>query len=325
MECDGPFPPADLPLSDGRVYHLDLRPEELARDIIIVGDPERVPFLAAEFLADREVDRSHRGFRSITGHCTDTGQRISIITSGIGAPSTEIVLNELAALNEIDFRTRRRKSSWEPLTVIRLGTCGGLQPDTSLGTLVVTDYVIGLDNTGLFYDTPYPDPCCQKLEERVREVLADGVAEGKRFRGKIFPYAARANPEVRVALEKEALHRGVPCKRGVTVSSAGFFANEGRRVSRVEPTAPEIDSLLGAMDTGMPGVKVENMEMEAAFLLHFLGGLGYRAGAVCAVIDKRGDGSFAVHYPDMIREAAQVTMRALSSLKKEGETVKTGG
>lgn len=319
MQYDDPFSSADLPIVDGRVYHLDLKPDELARDIILVGDPERVPFLAAEFLAEKEVDRSHRGFRSITGRIGETGERVSIITSGIGVPSIEIVLNEIVALNEIDFRTRRRKLLWEPLTVIRLGTCGGLQPDTALGTLIVTDYVIGLDNTGLFYDASPPDQCCQKLEERVREVLADAVEEGARFRGKIFPYAARAHPEVRVALEREALHLGTRCKRGVTVSSSGFFANEGRRVSRIEPTAPEISSLLAAMDTGIPGVKVENMEMEASFLLHFMGGLGYRAGAICAVIDKRDDGSFMANYLDAIREAAQVTLRALSARHREQE------
>src|SRR6185369_13316474 len=95
----------------------------------------------------------------------------SIISTGIGAPSTEIVLNELAALNEIDFRSMRRKESFEPLTIIRVGTSGGLDPATPVGTLVLTDYVIGLDNTGLFYDVPLPDPVCAFLEEQARIAL----------------------------------------------------------------------------------------------------------------------------------------------------------
>jgi uridine phosphorylase len=110
MENRVNFRASDLPISEGRVYHLALSPEELAKDIIIVGDPERVSFIADEFLADRECDRYHRGLRTITGRVKETGKRVSIITSGMGTPSLEIVLNEIVALNEIDFIRKKRKT-----------------------------------------------------------------------------------------------------------------------------------------------------------------------------------------------------------------------
>ncbi len=314
MTSRGPLTAADLPIRDGRTYHLDLAPAELAGNVIIVGDPDRVPLLADEFLADREADRFHRGFRSITGRVRETGERVSIVTSGIGTPSLEIVLTELVALNEVDFRTRRRKALVTPLTVIRLGTCGGLQPDPGLGSLIITDYVVGLDNTGLFYDIPAPDALCRMIEERVREVLSSISLPEARFRGEIFPYAARAHPKVLVALEREALHLGIPCRRGATVSSASFFAGEGRVVTTLPVTLRDTDRALAEMETGIPGIMVENVEMEASLLLHFLGGVGYRAGVACVLIDKRADGTFLTDYRYHLMDAARVVLNAFRAL-----------
>jgi uridine phosphorylase len=312
---NGAFTPTELPLRDGRVYHLDLAPHELAPNVLIVGDPDRVPFLADEFLVEREADRCHRGLRTITGHARETGQRITITTSGMGTPSMEIVLNELTALNEFDFVSRRRKDSFEPLTVVRVGTCGGLQPETELGTLIVTDYGIGLDNTGLYYDAPLPDSECGLLERRVRSSIDGALSKGVRFRGSFRPYAARADCRIRVALEREALHLGAPCKRGVTVTSPGFFAEQGRSIGRIPCTVPELADLLSSVDTGIPGLKMENMEMEASFFLHFLGAVGYRAGVICAVINKRYEGTFLTDYREHVHNAALVALRAFRALK----------
>jgi uridine phosphorylase len=312
---NGAFSASELPLRNGRVYHLDLLPEELASHVIVVGDPERVPFFAGEFLESIDADRNHRGFRSITGFAREAGQRVTITTSGIGTPSLEIVLNELVALNEFDFSTRKRKESCEPLTVVRIGTCGGLQPETDLGTLIVTDYGIGLDTTGLFYDAVAPDEECRRLERRVRSSIDEGVGEDARFRGRFFPYAARADSRVRVALEREALHLGVPCKRGVTVTSPGFFVEQGRGVAHITPTVSDLVDRLSSVDTGIAGLKIENVEMEASILLHILGAIGYRAGVLCAIIDKRNEGAFRTEYLDSMRDAAQIVLRAFRVLQ----------
>jgi uridine phosphorylase len=313
MKRTGPYNASDLPIFNDKVYHLDLIPEELAKNIIIVGDPERVPFIAKEFLGDCEVDRSHRGLRTITGTSRETGQRVSITTSGMGTPSLEIVLNELVALNEIDLNTMDRKEAFEPLTIIRVGTSGGLQHDTTLGTLILTDYAVGLDNTGLFYDPPLHDKSCEMLEERIRGCIEAATARKARFKGKIFPYVTRANPEITAGMEREADTLGVRYKKGVTISNSGFFANQGRDVSRVPVTVHDIDGLLSSLDTGIPGLSFENMEMEASFLLHFMGGLRYRAGVICAVIDNRREDRFATHYTHYIKDAVRVALRTLHS------------
>jgi uridine phosphorylase len=315
MNHTGPFDISDLPVFDGKVYHLDLRPEELAKDILIVGDPERVPFIAEEFLGDREVDRSHRGLRTITGPCRETGQRVSITTSGMGTPSIEIVLNEIVALHEIDFSTMTRKREYGPLTIIRVGTSGGLQHDTALGTLIVTDYAVGLDNTGLFYGAAPHDKKCSTIEKRVRECIEEGTVRTSRFYGKIFPYVSRADADMSAGMEREAERLGVRYKKGITVSNSGFFASQGRDISRVPVTIPDIDGLLAPLDTGIPGLRIENMEMEASFLLHFMGGLGHRAGALCAVIDNRREDRFTEQYADFIKDAVRVALRTLHFLE----------
>jgi uridine phosphorylase len=310
----GPFTVSDLPVFDNRVYHLDLSPEELAQNIIIVGDPERVPVIAGEILDHCEVDRSHRGLRTITGSSRETGQKISITTSGMGTPSLEIVLNELVALNEVDFNTMTRKEEFAPLTVIRIGTSGGVQHDTDLGTLIVTDYAVGMDNTGLFYGPPLQDNGCALLEKKVREIIDAAADHDSRFKGNIVPYVSRAHSEVIAAMEREAVNLGVRYKKGITVSNSGFFANQGRDISRIAVTVPDIDYLLSALNTGIPGLRVENMEMEASFLLHFMGGLGYRAGVLCAVIDNRREDRFAEKYMQHIKDAARVALKTFHSI-----------
>ncbi len=316
MKNDGAFEPADLPITDGKVYHLGLGPEELADKIIIVGDPERVPFITDEFFDSKEIDRIHRGLRTITGSVKDTGQRVSVLTSGMGTPSLEIVLNEIVALHEIDFHTMTRKEEYDKLTIVRVGTSGGVQQDTELGTLIVTEYVIGLDNTGFLQDAPYADEDCKRLEEKIRETIDDEISPDSRFKGKIFPYVSRAEPEVINALECEAQKLGIKYKRGITVSNSGFFANQGREVSRIPLTVPEIDGVLASVDTGIRRLKIENMEMEASYLLHFMGALGHRAGCICPVIDQRRERLFMHEYTHAIRDSARVALKALHRLEK---------
>lgn len=303
--------PDDLPMVNGRVYHLDLGPRELARNVLLVGDPDRVPLLADAFLLSRQVDRSHRGFRSITGVCRENGLPVSIISTGIGAPSTEIVLNELAALNEIDFDTMTRKASFQPLSLIRVGTSGGLNPLTTAGSLALSDYVIGLDNTGLFYDVPPADDICTALERLAGDALHRASDGGARFRGAVVPYAARADRELLAALQQEAALRGVPHARGITLSSAGFFAEQGRGVARIRPSYPRLLDELEAIDGSPWGLAVENMEMEAGIVLHFLAGMGYRAAAVCVVVNSRRRGTFLTDFRPHILDAAAIALGAL--------------
>ena len=315
MKKESNFNNSDLPIIEGKVYHLGLKPEDLANHILIVGDPERVSFIAKDCFSRIEVDKFHRGLRTITGIICDTGQRVSVVTSGMGTPSLEIVLNEIIALNEMDFHTRTRKSVYDMLTVIRVGTSGSIQPDTELGTLIITEYAVGLDNTGFFYDCTYPEKNIEILEEKIRDAVDGSIPANSRFKGKIYPYASRAHQDVTRALEREAGKLEVNFKKGVTVTNSGFFANQGRSVSRIPLTVSEIDGILSVVDTGIEGFRIENMEMEASFLLYFMGALGYRAGVVCVVIDNRREDKFTAQYERHISDASKVALRALATLQ----------
>jgi len=310
----GPFTDSDLPInSNGRIYHLDLLPEELAKDIIIVGDPDRVSFIADQYFSDIEVDRNHRGLKTNTGTVRATGQKVSLITSGMGTSSLEIVLNELVALNEIDFKTRKRKKEYGDINIIRVGTSGGLQRDTKVGTSIITNYSIGTDNSGLFVDVPYADSYCKKIEESARCAINHAISPDSRFKDKIMPYVSKADPSVVSTLESEAKKLGLHYKVGITASASGIFAQQGRDISRLPLTVPDIDEILSKLDFN--GLKVENMEMESSFLLHFMNSLGYKAGAICPAILNRRKDTFAQNYEDDISNATNVALHALFTLR----------
>ena len=319
-QAAAPFTAADLPVDEqGRIYHLQVAPGQIAPDVLLVGDPGRADLIGRSFLRDVEVRQEHRGLVTVTGTAEISGERATVIsplratavTSGMGTPSLEIIVNELVALNEIDFESRKRKSEFPGLHVIRVGSSGGLQKATQLGTPIITRYAIGLDNTGLYYEAPAPDDTCARLERELARLLSGSMREGSRFFGKIHPYVTRAAPTLVDALEEAANSLGVATRTGLTVSAPGFFAPQGRDVARVKPSLPDLDGILADFDPGLDGQRVENMEMEASFLLHFLGGLGYRAGAICAAIANRRQDSFTDRYQEAIEAATRVALLAL--------------
>jgi uridine phosphorylase len=319
-----PLSAADLPIdADGRIYHLQLKPGQIAPDILLVGDPGRAGFIGSHLLRDIEVAQEHRGLVTVTGTAEITGRRATVVsrlrttaaTSGMGTPSLEIVLNELVALHEIDFATRRPRTDRPPLHVIRVGTSGALQADTPLGTPIVTTYAVGMDNTGLFYEAPCPDATCARLERELAEAVLAATPEGSRFRGRIKPYVSRAHPAVTEALLRAADSLGLRARPGLTLSNSGFFAHHGRDVSRLPPSVPDLDLVLAAFDPRLDGQRMENMEMEASFLCHFLGGLGHRAGVVCPAIANRRAETFDHDYPDAVERATRMALLALADLR----------
>ncbi|MEM3342061.1 MAG: nucleoside phosphorylase [Thermoplasmata archaeon] len=306
--------PADLTLSaKGKVYHLDISPEELAKDILIVGDPDRVTVIAEEFFVKKEVEVFHRGLRTITGWTKD-GLRVTATTSGMGTPSLEIVLNEIVLLNEVNLATRTRKDTFEQINIIRVGTSGGLQRETKLGTPVITAYAVGLDNTGLFYDAGYQSEKCRVIEEKVTEALRKACVS-ERFGQKIFPYVSQADATILKAMKESAEELNIETVSGITVSNAGFFANQGRDVSRIPLSIPDIDGVLAAIGEVVDGMRIENMEMESSFLLHFMGALGYRAGAICPAIANRREETFTPTYLKNVRDSTEIALRTLKKLR----------
>ena len=319
-----PYTASDLPIDgDGRIYHLQIKPGQIAPNILLVGDPGRAEFIRSTFLRDLEVEHEHRGLVTATGTSEITGERATIIsplkvtaaTSGIGTPSLEIVVNELVALNEIDFETRTRKPDFPRLHVLRVGTSGGLQASTKLGTPIITSYAIGMDNAGLFYEAPYPDENCERLEQELDRVVRSSMSRESRFYGRIHPYVARAEPPLVDALLEASASLGVTAKVGLTVSASGFFAPQGRDTARLKPSVPELDRVLSEYDPGVGGQRIENMEMEASFLIHFLSGLGYWAGAICSAIANRREDTFDSDYQESIANSIKVALLALAIVR----------
>jgi uridine phosphorylase len=222
------------------------------------------------------------------------------------------VISELVALNEIDFATRTRKADYPRLHVLRVGTSGALQASTRLGTPIITSYAVGMDNVGLFYDAPCPDETCKRLESELAQVVSRSMNAGSRFRGKLAPYVARAAPAMVRALLEASERLGVSAKLGLTASCSGFFAPQGRDIFRLQPSVPDLDRILSEYDPKLDGQRIENMEMEASFLLHFLGGLGYWAGAICATVAHRRKDTFDAHYLESIAAATRVALLALA-------------
>ena len=316
-----PFTAADLPIDEeGRIYHLQVKPDQLARDILIVGDPGRAEMIGSTFLHEIEVKHEHRGLVTVTGTSEISGEQATIIsparttvtTSGMGTPSLEIIIQELVALNEIDFESRMPKSDFPKLQIIRVGTSGGLQASTRLGTAIITSYSIGTDNTGLFYEVPYPDEHCRRLENEIHQLVKNRMKTDSRFYGKIHPYVTRAEPNIVSALAEAAAALGITSKVGLTVSCSGFFAPQGRNIARIKPSVPDLDQVFAEYDPGVNGQKVENMEMESSFLNHFLGGLGYWSGAICTAIANRRENTFDTQYQESVKNSIKVALLALS-------------
>jgi uridine phosphorylase len=328
-----PFSPSDLPIDEaGRIYHLRVKPGQIAPNIIIVGHPGRAEFIGSNYLRDIECTYEHRGLVTITGRSdisTDrttiiTPVRTSVTTSGMGTPSLEIVMGELVALNEIDFKTRRRKRSFPRLHVIRVGTSGGLQASTKLGTPIITSYAVGMDNTGLFYEAPPQDEICERLEGELERLIGRVMNQKSRFFGKIHPYVTRAEPRLVGALAEAARSLGVATRTGLTVSNPGFSAPQGRDIFRVKPSIPDLDKVFSEFDPRVGGQQFENMEMEASFLIHFLGSMGHWAGAICPAIANRRQDTFDTSYQEAIKDSVEVALLALANLRNQYPDVQIG-
>ncbi len=235
---------SELIVINGRIYHLGLRPEELARQIFVVGDPARADKVAAHF-DSIEFRANNREYVTRTG--TFRGMPVTVIATGIGTDNNEIALIEAFGLNEFDLETRTRRADALPLTIIRLGTSGGPQEDIECGTLAIASYALGLDNTGLFYETPLPDFTAAQMEKQAYKIITNATPKNARFKGKIHPYASKASPEVVEALVKYASANHVPYAVGITASASGFFGPQGREIPGLPITVPRLQEHLAKL------------------------------------------------------------------------------
>lgn len=274
--------------ADGSCFHLHLRPEMLADKVILVGDPGRVETVAAHF-DTRECEVQSREFHTITGTCQ--GKRITCVSTGIGCDNIDIVVNELDALANIDFSTRMVRPEHRELTLIRIGTCGGLQPNTPEGTYIASVKSIGFDGLLNFY-AGRNYVCDLKLEEAFKQHMHWNPQLAA-------PYVAVADAEL---IDRVA---GSEMVRGYTIACGGFYGPQGR-VLRLPLADPDQNAKVESFE--YEGMKICNFEMESSALAGLSSLLGHKAMTCCMVIANRLAGKANPNYKNSIDGLIQLVL-----------------
>lgn len=252
---------------DGSVFHLHLKPEHLADKVILVGDPGRVALVASHF-ETKECEVESREFKTITG--TYKGKRITVQSTGIGCDNIDIVVNELDALANIDFNTREEKVNKRQLTLVRIGTCGGLQPNTPVGTFIASVKSIGFDGLLNFY-AGRNNVCDLDFEQNFKTYMNWNPLLAA-------PYVIDNHPDLINQIAKDDM------VRGVTIACGGFFGPQGREL-RIPLADPEQNKKVEAYE--YKGLRITNFEMESSALAGLSALLGHKAMTCCMVIANR--------------------------------------
>ena len=279
--------------SDGSVFHLHLKPEELADTVILVGDPGRVD-MVSEFFEDKEFRHQSREFVSVTG--SYKGKRMTVLSTGIGTDNIDIVMNELDALANIDFQTREVKAQKKSLNILRIGTSGAIQPDIPLGSFVFSHISVGCD--GLM--NWYADRDKIAMPE-IEEAFKKHVGWNKHLPD---PYFVRAGKKMSDAF------RDITVK-GMTIAASGVYGPQGR-VLRMPLSMP--DMLETFESFRFEDERVTNFEMEGSAVAGIAAHLGHNAGTVCCIIANRHIGSSNPDYKPRVRELVELCLDTLATL-----------
>ena len=283
--------------SDGSVFHIHLKPEELADNVIMVGDPSRVDMIG-EYLTDIEFRHESREFVSITGK--RNGKRITALSHGIGPDNIDIVMTELDALANVDFKTREVKPVHKALNILRIGTSGALHADIPLGSYVLAHISVGFDGVMNWYGN------------REKVTIPEVENAFKKHMGWLdvlpSPYFVKASPKI-INLMKDVT------VKGVTISANGFYGPQGR-VVRVPLAMPnmlqDIESF--RFSTGGEDYRITNFEMESSPLAGLAAHLGHNASTVCCIIANRYLQSSNPDYKPAIRKLVELAVDRMSTL-----------
>lgn len=277
-----PIPSSELIINgDGSVFHLHLFPEDVADTVLLFGDQGRVEMFAG-LLDTVEVRRQSREFFTVTGR--SNGRRITAVSTGIGTDNIDIVMNELDALVNIDFKTRTVKSEHRRLTILRVGTCGAIQPDIPGGSVVFSEISIGFDGVLNWYSGG--------------EKIFIKDAEDSFVNYMNWPERYARPYFVRSAAALSSRFDGVAIK-GMTVSSPGFYGPQGRSV-RLGLTVPDLVDRMAGFRYG--NLRIVNMEMESSALVGLATLLGHDAGTVCLVLANRYVKSMNTDYKALMED-----------------------
>ena len=278
--------------SDGSVFHLHIRPEELADKVILVGDPARVDMVAS-FFTKIEFRRVSREFVTITGEYN--GKRITVLSTGIGTDNIDIVVNELDALVNIDFNTREIKEDKKSLTILRIGTCGAIQPNIPIGSFIFSHISVGCDGLLNWYEN--------RDEITIKDMESAFVEFTNWNKYLPLPYFVKASDKL-IELFKDVT------VKGVTISASGFYGPQGR-VLRVPLAMP--DMVKNFEEFEFNGYKITNFEMEGSALAGLSKKLGHNAGTVCCAIANRYHKGASPDYKPMVKELVKLSLDKLTA------------
>jgi len=276
---------------DGSVYHLNLKPEHIAHDIIFVGDQNRVEKIT-QFFDKIEFSAQKREFKTQTG--IYKGKRITVMSTGIGPDNIDIVINELDALVNINLETRQPKEELTSLNIIRIGTSGSLQEDIPVDSFVISKFGLGLDNmlrSYLIDEVSNPE-----IEEAFMKHTNWDARKGK-------PYAIKCSEKLEQLIESDRIFKGI------TATAGGFYGPQGR-VLRLEIQDAELNS---KMDTfKFEDTRITNLEMETAAIYGLSSLLGHNALSLNAIIANRASGTFSSDPYKAVDELIAYTLNKLS-------------
>ena len=287
------IPPSELIINDdGSVFHLHLRPEQLADTVVLVGDPARVEQIASYF--DKEECRAaNREFKSVTG--IYKGKRMTVLSTGIGIGNIDICVTELDALANVDFATRTVKPQFRQLTLVRLGTSGALQSDIEVGEVVYARTSVGFDSL-LGYYAGRNNVCDLAIEKAFIEHTAWSELLAK-------PYFVNSNDEL-WELFKDSV------TEGITIAAPGFYAPQGRWV-RLQPADPDLNAKIESFR--YEGRRITNYEMEGSALAGLARLMGHRATTMCTIIAQRIAKDACTDYRPFVDKMIRMALDKLST------------
>ena len=281
---------SELPLQPtGAVYHLNLFPEEIADNIIVVGDPGRVAAVS-KYFDTIECKKSNREINTHTG--TYKGKRISVLSTGMGTDNIDICLTELDALANIDLKTREIKETGRKFNIVRIGTCGALQPDIDVNTFVASEAGFGFDGLLHFYDYG------NISDEELVEAFVKHTGWNERLP---YPYCVEGSKELMNKIGFDMTH-------GITASAGGFYGPQGRQI-RAKLKYPDLNSKIDTFNYN--GRRITNLEMETSALYGLSKMLGHNALTVCVAIANRVTKEFSKDYHPAVDALIQTVLERI--------------
>jgi uridine phosphorylase len=273
---------------ENKIYHLNLSKEEIANDIILVGDPDRVSVISNKF-ESIEHKIQNREFVTHTGILN--GKRISVIATGIGPDNIDIVVNELDALVNIDFKTRTINKKKKTLNLIRLGTSGALQKDIEVDSFLVSSFGLGLDNIAHFYES----------EEIIEQDMSSKYKQHANWPENLSnPYIVKASDNL--------LSLFPDVKKGITATAPGFYGPQGRTL-RLNPYITNLHEKMESFN--YKENRITNFEMETSALYYLGKSLGHNTLTICAIIANRLTKEYSKDYKKTVEKMIDLVLKRI--------------